>query len=308
MTKIDFLEISACEQPLIFSVIAARCQGKWIYCRHKARTTWELPGGHIEPGETAAQAAARELFEETGAVQFDLQPVCVYQVTTEQSVTCGMLYFAEVTALGAIPAASEMAEIGFYDAPPENQTYPAIQPVLFERTLLYLYEQKTGNELWDVLDEKRNPTGRTARRGDAPLPAGDYHLVVHVWIQNSRGELLLTRRTKNKTFPLLWEVTGGSAVSGDDSLHAALREVREETGFQLDPNCGRLICSEKRKDNFLDIWLFRAELDLHNAVLQPFETCDIRWVSLHELLEMRTKGTVAPLACFEQVLNALEET
>lgn len=303
MITVDFLEESACTQPLRFAVIAARYRGKWLYCRHKARTTRELPGGHIEAGETAADAAARELFEETGTVQFDLQPICVYRVTTEKDTSCGMLYFAEVTAMDPIPTSSEMAEVGLYDTPPENQTYPEIQPELFNRTLLYLYEQKAANELWDILDGDRNPTDRTARRGDAPLPAGDYHLVVHVWVQNSRGKFLLTRRTPNKTFPLLWEVTGGSAVSGDDSLHAALREMWEETGFQLSPENGQLLFSEKRQDNFLDVWLFHADLDLHDAILQPFETCDIRWASEKELRRMQKEGALAPLSYLEQFLE-----
>lgn len=303
MITVDFLETSACTQPLLFAVVAARYHGKWLYCRHKARTTHELPGGHIEAGETAADAAARELFEETGAVRFDLQPICIYRVTTEKEVSHGMLYFAEVAVLDTIPASSEMAEVGLYDTPPEDQTYPEIQPELFNRTLLYLYEQKTANELWDVLDGDRNPTGRTARRGDMPLPAGDYHLVVHVWVQNSRGEFLLTRRTPNKTFPLMWEVTGGSAASGDSSLHAALREIREETGFRLQPESGQLLFSEKRRDNFLDVWLFRADLDLQDAVLQSFETCDICWATEEELHSMQKGGVLAPLAYLDKVLE-----
>lgn len=36
---------------LKFAVIAARYNGAWIFCRHKERTTWEIPGGHREPKE-----------------------------------------------------------------------------------------------------------------------------------------------------------------------------------------------------------------------------------------------------------------
>ena len=63
-----------------FAVAAAKYQGKWILCRHKKRQTWECPGGHREAGETPVEAAKRELFEETGAVDFSLKPVCVYRL------------------------------------------------------------------------------------------------------------------------------------------------------------------------------------------------------------------------------------
>lgn len=52
------------------AVIAARSKDKWVFCRHKQRDTWEMPGGHREQGETIDEAAKRELWEETGALEF----------------------------------------------------------------------------------------------------------------------------------------------------------------------------------------------------------------------------------------------
>ena len=55
-----------------YVVMFAQYQGKWLFCRHKQRTTIETAGGHIEPGETPLQAAKRELWEETGAEKFSI--------------------------------------------------------------------------------------------------------------------------------------------------------------------------------------------------------------------------------------------
>ena len=68
------------EKQLKYAVICARYQGKWIFCRHKFGETWELPGGHIEAGETALEAAHRELYEETGATEADITPVGIYKL------------------------------------------------------------------------------------------------------------------------------------------------------------------------------------------------------------------------------------
>lgn len=78
-----------------YSVIAARFEGKWIYVRHHDRSTWEIPGGHIEEGESPDDAAGRELMEETGAVEFTLSCVSSYSVFKDGITGYGKLYFAE---------------------------------------------------------------------------------------------------------------------------------------------------------------------------------------------------------------------
>lgn len=35
-----------------YVVTFARYQDKWLFSRHRSRTTWETQGGHIEEGET----------------------------------------------------------------------------------------------------------------------------------------------------------------------------------------------------------------------------------------------------------------
>ena len=128
---------------LKFAVIAARYNGKWVFCRHKERDTYEIPGGHRESGESIDDTAKRELIEETGAIEFDITPVNVYSVTIDGATTFGKLYFAEIFALGLLSSKSEIAEIYHFDKLPEKLTYPAIQPELYRKTQKWLNQQST---------------------------------------------------------------------------------------------------------------------------------------------------------------------
>ena len=154
-------------------------------------------------------------------------------------------------------------------------------------------------ELWDLYDAQRNLTGRTVDRAQPfrPYLPGEtkyYHLVVHVWLVNSRGEFLIDQRSPEKhMFPLMWETCGGSALAGEDSLTAALREFREEIGIALLPERGERVLTFRRDEghyDFLDIWLFRQDVGLADFVPQPGETVQARFATPEEILRMIDAG------------------
>lgn len=134
MLEVKFYE-KAEDSLLKFAVILSKADGKWVFCKHKDRQTWEVPGGHREAGETIYDAAIRELIEETGAVDFTITPVCVYSVTENRPdgfcvESFGMLFYADIFSFEEIH--SEIEKIILCDDPVDNWTYPLIQPKLME--------------------------------------------------------------------------------------------------------------------------------------------------------------------------------
>lgn len=126
MPEVKFYD--AVEDGLLkFAVIIARSGGKWVLCKHRDRETLENPGGHREPGETIEEAARRELYEETGAMEYTLTPIGPYSYGDY-----GMLYYADITAFEG-ELHSEIEKVFLLDELPkeaEKWTYPLIQPCL----------------------------------------------------------------------------------------------------------------------------------------------------------------------------------
>ena len=135
---VDYSNCKVCTAPLgelkayRYTVVFARYQDKWLYCRAKSRETFETAGGGIEPGETPTDAAKRELYEETGAVKFDIKPMFDYAVHLPGRYSNGQVFLAEVHELGDLPN-YEMAETGLFATIPEKMRFPGILPVLYER-------------------------------------------------------------------------------------------------------------------------------------------------------------------------------
>jgi 8-oxo-dGTP pyrophosphatase MutT (NUDIX family) len=154
-------------------------------------------------------------------------------------------------------------------------------------------------ELWDLYTENRERTGRTHIRGQA-IPEGCFHLVVHVWIRNSRGEYLISQRSANRIMsPLMWECVGGSVLAGEGSLSAAVREVKEEVGIDLSPETGRILTTKIRSiidgktfRDLVDIWLFDydGDVDLRNATTD--EVAQVNWMTRREIEELKNTGNL----------------
>ena len=122
---------------LKFAVIISKSNGQWVFCKHKDRNTYEVPGGHREKDEQILDTAKRELKEETGAIDFTIKPICVYSVKGKTRVnenvndeTFGMLYYADIYSFEEIH--SEIEKIILIDDLVKDWTYPFIQPKLIE--------------------------------------------------------------------------------------------------------------------------------------------------------------------------------
>lgn len=134
MTEVRFYD-KVEDSLLRFAVIIARSGDKWVFCKHRERNTYEVPGGHREPGEDIDDTARRELYEETGALRYTLQPICVYSVTAPDNFdgqeSFGMLYYAQIEEF-ELELHSEIEKIILTAELPECWTYPEIQPKLLE--------------------------------------------------------------------------------------------------------------------------------------------------------------------------------
>lgn len=134
MTLVRFYDKTD-DASLRFAVIIARHKGKWVFCKHKERSTLEVPGGHREPGESIDETAKRELYEETGATDYLLKQICVYSVTAPDNFdgneSFGMLYYADIFSFEP-ELHSEIESIIITDTLPSNWTYPEIQPKLLK--------------------------------------------------------------------------------------------------------------------------------------------------------------------------------
>ena len=141
-------------------------------------------------------------------------------------------------------------------------------------------------EIWDLYDAYGRMTGKTMRRGEE-VPSGFYHQVVHIWPINSKGEFLVQRRSPFVQWkPNCWATTGGSAISGEDVMTAARRELREELGYDADANEMRQIACLRRSNSFCNVFVIRIDCPEDAFVLQKEEVSAVRWCDGKRLLRM----------------------
>ena len=144
-------------------------------------------------------------------------------------------------------------------------------------------------ELWDIYNAAGVKTGDVIRR-DELLKQGQYHLVVHIWIKNDEGKWLIQKRADHVEWaPGLWAMTGGSAISGEDSVTAAIRETKEELGMDIDASQMKFISRIIRNTAFTDVWVAESNALLKDMKLEH-AVSDVKYVTIEELNRMIKAG------------------
>ena len=141
----------------------------------------------------------------------------------------------------------------------------------------------------DLYDINRKLTGETIYKGE-PIPEGKYIIVVLVMIQNSKGEFLIQKRSKQKDGK--YASTGGHVKSGETSIEGIIAEIQEEIGIQVDPKELELLYSarEDYAQVFFDLYYMKKDLEITNLTLQEEEVESVRWDSIDEIKDLINKG------------------
>ena len=130
MFEVKFYDLGTVDEKEFTRVVCvSKYKDKFVFSYNKKRNGWEIPGGHIEKGETWQEAAKREMYEETGATKINVEPICVYKIST-----FGLLCYCEIEEMKELPKEFEMEKIMLSDTlpSPNELTFPDSSRLYFD--------------------------------------------------------------------------------------------------------------------------------------------------------------------------------
>lgn len=141
----------------------------------------------------------------------------------------------------------------------------------------------------DLYDISRNLTGETIFKGEK-IPPNNYIVVVLVFIQNSKGEFLIQKRSAQKHGK--YASTGGHPKSGETSIEGMITEIKEEIGLEVQKDELTLVFNGKadRKQAFFDIYYLKKDLDIKDFVLQKEEVDFVEWDTIDKVKQLINDG------------------
>ena len=149
-------------------------------------------------------------------------------------------------------------------------------------------------DLVDVVNPSTGlPTGEKVMTNIAHNK-GIWHLVVHIWIYNSRGEVLLQFRSKQKKlFPSFWDISvAGHIGAGEKALICAIREMKEEIGLSIKPsdlekvfnfNLSVPANNNMQNNEVCSVFLFKYDGLAEDLVLEKEEVEKVKFFSMEFL-------------------------
>ena len=145
-------------------------------------------------------------------------------------------------------------------------------------------------ELVDIYNDRHENLNYT--KGRKELVTGEYRLSCFIWVINNDEKILLQQRTANtKKMPNMWGTTAGGVLAGETSLEGALRELKEELGIDATKEELEFIGSNKRINDYVEVWLCRKNVNLNELKLDSTEVQNAKWFSIEEFEIMLNNGT-----------------
>ena len=162
-------------------------------------------------------------------------------------------------------------------------------------------------EYLQVFDEnKRMLNEKIERELKKTLPDGKYFMIILLFIQNEKGELLVQKTSVNRNNELAF--TGGHVTFGDDGFKTVIKEAKEELGIDLLPNEFKLIDTLCVKCAYVEIYYSNKKIDINKLNLQEEEVEYVKWRSIEQINKLIEedkirKGNIEPYKTLLKYLN-----
>ncbi len=173
-------------------------------------------------------------------------------------------------------------------------------------------------EYFDVLKENGEYEGRIETR-EICHEKGLWHKAVAMFMINSKGQVLLQKRSANKKmWPNMWDMTaGGHVLAGEFGFEAIIREIQEELGIEINKNdilfIGSAVSTNIKGDiinrHFNEYYIINKDVDEKTLNLQTEEVADIKWFDKDEVLERiknNYEGLTEKTGCWDYLLKYYE--
>ena len=297
---------------------------------------WIGIGGHFESGESPEECLLREAKEETGLTLTSYRFRGIITFLCDDITDYYMCLYTADGFTGTLKDCSEgtlewvskdkltdlnlwEGDLIFFQLLKDNAPFFSLKLCYRNNILTEAVLDGKTLELFDIVDEKGNPTGKIRERSLIHL-YGDRHRTSHVWIvrpgkmKKDSFDVLLQKRAADKdSFPGCYDISSaGHIPAGCDYLPSALRELEEELGIIAAENDLKFIGFHDtsiqtefyqkpfRNHEYSAIYLLNRDIPISSLTLQEQEVESAVWMDYGDCMEKMKRGELKHCIFFEE--------
>ncbi|MBR6789913.1 MAG: NUDIX hydrolase [Oscillospiraceae bacterium] len=294
------------------NVWVIREDGRFLLTKRDARKPWglywECTGGAVQAGEDTVLSSVREVKEETGIDVSGLHPILIDSKKQKHAYLDIYAYFVK----GSPEVILQEGETVDYRWVTTDEYYAMKEEGILVPDYAFPMIEQLLKRGWDdpghAVDHTKRDYYTAPRILAGENDEGAFRTAVCCFVRRPDGRFLITRRAPEKADCAgLWECTSGGVDMGEDSLSAAIREVREETGIDVSACRPHYMGSDITEKILFDNWLFYLPDD-PEITLQKGETDAYRWVTAEEVYGLADAGLTVPdlKRCFTRAALSAE--